>query len=160
MNKNWLLCICNVFLLTFCACAENGTQATIEHPSQETVMNQEYFYVTAGDKTFQAEFADNSSAEAFKALLEKGNITVTMEDYGNFEKVGNLGISLPRNDTRITTGPGDIILYQGNSITIYYDTNTWNFTQLGKIPGATRDHLLSVLGKGTVTVTFSLSTPE
>ena len=83
-----------------------------------------------------------------------------MEDYGNFEKVGNLGISLPRNDTRITTGPGDIILYQGNSITIYYDTNTWNFTQLGKIPVATREHLLSVLGKGTVTVTFSLSTPE
>lgn len=82
-----------------------------------------------------------------------------MNDYGNFEKEGNLGTTLPRNDTRITTGPGDIILYQGSSITIYYDTNTWSFTRLGKINGVTREQLLTALGKGSVRVTFSLEKP-
>lgn len=82
-----------------------------------------------------------------------------MSDYGNFEKVGNLGTTLPRNDTRITTSPGDIILYQGSSITIYYDTNTWSFTRLGKINGVTREELLSALGKDSVQVTFSLERP-
>ena len=82
-----------------------------------------------------------------------------MHDYGNFEKVGQLGFSLPRNDTRITTEPGDVILYQGNQITVYYDTNTWSFTRLGKIENASREELLSAFGDGEVNVTFSLSQP-
>lgn len=69
-------------------------------------------------------------------------LTVDMSDYGNFEKVGSLGQSLPTNDQSITTQPGDVILYQGNSITIYYGTNTWSFTRLGKIENTTREGLL------------------
>ena len=88
--------------------------------------------------------------------LKQGPITVDMSDYGNFEKVGALGFTLPLNDEQITTVPGDIILYQGNSITIYYDTNTWNFTRLGRIEGVTGDELKSALGSGDVEVTFSL----
>ncbi len=61
-----------------------------------------------------------------------------MHDYGNFEKVGPLGTDLPRNDEQITTEPGDLILYQGNSFVIYYDTNSWNFTRIGKINNATQ----------------------
>ena len=80
-----------------------------------------------------------------------------MSDYANFEKVGPLGFSLPRNDKSITTTPGDIILYQGNQITIYYDTNTWNFTKLGKIEDVTQKELKEILGNGDVTVTFSLN---
>ena len=53
--------------------------------------------------------------------------------------------------------PGDIILYQGNQITIYYDTNTWNFTKLGKIENITQKELKEILGDGDVTVTFSLN---
>ena len=60
-------------------------------------------------------------------------LTVDMSDYGNFEKVGSLGQSLPTNDQSITTQPGDVILYQGNSITIYYGTNTWSFTRWGRL---------------------------
>ena len=101
--------------------------------------------------------AENSSAEAFYELLEKGDVTVVMHDYGSFEKVGPLGTSLPRNDEQITTGPGDVILYQGDQITIYYDTNSWNFTRLGKVQGLTQAALKAVLGSGDVTVTFSLS---
>ena len=84
-------------------------------------------------------------------------LTVDMSDYGNFEKVGSLGQSLPTNDQSITTQPGDVILYQGNSITIYYGTNTWSFTRLGKIETATREGLLQALGDGDVQVTFSLT---
>ena len=79
-----------------------------------------------------------------------------MQDYGSFEKVGSLGTTLPTNDTQITTQPGDVILYQGNQITIYYDTNTWNFTQLGKVQDLTQQQLKEILGDGNVTVTFSL----
>ncbi len=121
----------------------------------EQVM-QENFYITANDTTFTADFAENSSAEAFRELLEKGDLTINMNDYGNFEKVGSLGTSLPRNDEQIITEAGDIILYQGNSITVYYDTNTWNFTRLGKIQNTSKEQLLDVFGNGDIEVTFSL----
>ena len=99
---------------------------------------------------------NNSSAKAFIALLQKGDLTVDMHDYGNFEKVGSIGSNLPRNDKPITTKPGDVILYQGNQITIYYDENSWNFTKLGEIQGVGQQELKSILGSGNVSVRFSL----
>ncbi len=110
----------------------------------------------SGSHTLTATLADNSSAHAFYELLQKGSITVSMHDYGNFEKVGSLPSSLPRNDTQITTEAGDIILYQGNQITFYYDTNSWNFTRLGKIDGVTKAELKQILGKGNVTAVISV----
>jgi len=106
--------------------------------------------------TLTATLNDNSSSRALMELLEKGSITIDMHDYGSFEKVGSLPSSLPRNDTQITTEPGDIILYQGNQITIYYDTNSWNFTLLGKIDGITKAELKKILGKGNVTAVLSI----
>lgn len=110
----------------------------------------------SGSHTLAATLADNSSAMAFYELLEKGPVTIKMTDYGNFEKVGPLGTKLPRNDTQITTQAGDIILYQGNQITIYYDTNSWNFTRLGKVDGVTQAELKKILGKGNVTAVFEI----
>ena len=130
-----------------------------ESETGEDMIEENVFYITAGQVTFKAYFADNSSALGFKEKLSDSDVTVSMHDYGNFEKVGQLGFSLPRNDTRITTEPGDVILYQGNQITVYYDTNTWSFTRLGKIENASREELLSAFGDGEVTVTFSLSQP-
>ena len=99
---------------------------------------------------------NNSSANAFIALLQKHDLTVEMHDYGNFEKVGSIGSNLPRNDKPITTKPGDVILYQGNQITIYYDVNSWNFTKLGEVQGVGQQELKSILGSGNVSVRFSL----
>ena len=110
----------------------------------------------SGKSELTATLVDNSSAVAFYELLKKGPLTVDMHDYGNFEKVGSLGTSLPRNDTQITTTAGDIILYQGNQITIYYDTNSWNFTRLGKVDGVTQAELKQILGKGDVTAVFDI----
>ena len=112
--------------------------------------------VQIGSTTLTATLADNSSAKAFYELLKRGEITVEMHDYRNFEKVGDLPQSIVTNDEKITTEPGDIILYQGNQITIYYDTNTWNFTRLGKINGVTQPELKALLGDGNVSVTFRL----
>lgn len=112
--------------------------------------------IQIGETVFTAPLVENSSTAALKELLAQGPLTIQMHDYGNFEKVGPLGTDLPRNDEQITTEPGDLILYQGNSFVIYYDTNSWNFTRLGKINNATQAELKEVLGNGDVTVTLSI----
>ena len=90
------------------------------------------------------------------ALITLAHTCYMQEDYGNMEKVGPLGTSLPRNDRQTSTGPGDIILYQGKYLVIYYSTNSWNFTRIGKIDNTNGAQLKSALGNGDVTVTLSL----
>ena len=108
--------------------------------------------IIIGNRELTATLVQNSSTEALRELLRAGPITINMRDYGNMEKVGSLGRSLPTNDERITTEPGDLILYQGNSLVIYYAPNTWSFTRLGKINGVTRQELINILGEENVTV--------
>ncbi len=103
-----------------------------------------------------AVLEDNSSGVAFYQAIQKGAITVQMHDYGSFEKVGSLGQSFPRNDTSITTEPGDIILYQGKNIVIYYDENSWNFTRLGKVEGLSQTELKKILGSGDCRAVFEV----
>lgn len=131
------------------------TPAQPEEPeAPEPTQEEPTLTITFGDHVLSATFADNSSAAEFQALLAQGPLTIEMEDYGGFEKVGPLGTSLTRNDAQITTEPGDIILYQGNQITVYYGTNTWSFTRLARIDDPT--DLREKLGDGTVSITFSL----
>ncbi|WP_406538114.1 cyclophilin-like fold protein [Fibrobacter sp.] len=112
--------------------------------------------IRMNDTTFTATFEDNSSAKALVEFLQQGEMTLDMHDYGSFEKVADLPKSFPRNDKQIDTDAGDIILYQGNSITIYYDKNSWNFTRLGKIDNVNKARLKQILGEGNATVTFSI----
>ncbi len=120
----------------------------------------EVLVIRTEDTTFYADLEDNSSAEALIEKLNSGEVVIDLHDYGNFEKVGPLPWDLPRNDETITTQPGDVILYQGNQITIYYDENTWDFTRLAKIPDITKDDLLEAFGDGNVSVTFSIEWRE
>lgn len=141
--------------------AENvGTETEEPMVSQEP---RPVLVITANRHDFIAELADNSSAdELVTKLVENGfdGITVDMHDFSNFEKVGELPWSIERNDEEITTEPGDIILYQGNRIVIYYDQNSWDFTRIGKIEGVTTEELLDVLGDGDVTVKFHIEYTE
>lgn len=116
----------------------------------------ENLYLKIGNKTLTASLENNSSARALKNMLANGPTTIKMEDYGNMEKVGPLTKRLPRNDKTITTRPGDLILYQGNSFVIYYDVNRWELTRLGRIQGVTDEKLRKLLGNGNVDVTLSL----
>ena len=134
----------------------DGEPEPSSEPESDTEQEESTMKITANGKSLTAHLADNSSAQALLERLQDGPVTVEMNDYGNFEKVGPLGFSLPANDEPITTSPGDVILYQGSNITVYYDTNQWNFTRLGKIENVTREDLLSFFGDGAVTVTFSL----
>ena len=143
---------------TFCACAgeknDKAGNTAINGDSQMKISIK----IDNGTEvnTLTATLVDNSSAKAFYTLLQKGSVTVNMHDYGSFEKVGPLPQSLPRNDTQITTMAGDIILYQGNQITIYYDRNSWTFTRLGKVDNVTQAELKSILGSGNATAVFTV----
>ena len=82
-------------------------------------------------------------------VREKNPVWVTLEDYGNFEKTGKLGFDLPTNDQELTAKSGDIMLYQGDQISIFYDENTWSYTKLGHIE-MNEAELRALLGDGTV----------
>ena len=116
--------------------------------------------IRVGDMPFSIDMESNSSAEEFAKKVNSGGLTVEMHDYGNFEKVGDLPWELPANDEEITTKPGDLILYQGNKITVYYDENTWNFTKLGHL-NATPEEIREVFGgKDDITAEFFLEWTE
>ena len=109
-----------------------------------------------GGNTMTATLTDNEATRELTKLLEQGDITIRMSDYGGFEKVGALPQSLPTSNTQITTVPGDIMLYQGNQMVIFYGSNSWSYTRLGKIDGATGSNLRQFWGNGDITLTLSL----
>lgn len=114
------------------------------------------FYIYVNDSRLTVDPSGNSSSQALLELLAQGDIIVDAQDYGNFEKVGQLPYSLPTNDEQITTDAGDVILYQGNQITIYYDTNSWRLTRLGKVEGLSASELKKILGSGDIELRLSL----
>ena len=155
--KKIIFFLTTLFLLVSTACANgSGTAKSSESGELSNMKISIQITSDSGNHTLSATLADNSSATAFYQLLEKEPVTVDMHDYGSFEKVGPLGTTLPSNDTQINTEAGDIILYQGNQITIYYDTNSWNFTRLGKVDGKSQAELKQILGKGNVTAVFDI----
>ena len=97
---------------------------------------------------------DNSAAKALMDKLKMGDVTIHAEDYGGFEKVGNLGFSLPRSDKYITTSVGDIVLYDGEEISLFYNSNSWSYTKLGKLQNI--KDLKKILGTGDVKLVLSL----
>ena len=109
-----------------------------------------------GENTMTATLTDNEATRELTKLLEHGDLTIRMSDYGGFEKVGALPQSFPTSNTQITTEPGDIMLYQGNQMVIFYGSNSWSYTRLGKIDGATASNLRQFLGNGDITLTLSL----
>ena len=151
-----------LFFLVACSdAASHSTQPETQTPKSSANSSAQTeatvkLKIHVNDTTFTATLEENSSAKAFAEFLAQGDMTLDMHDYGSFEKVADLPRSFPRNDKQIDTDAGDIILYQGNSITIYYDKNSWNFTRLGKIDNVNKKRLKQILGDGNATVTFSV----
>ena len=112
--------------------------------------------INVNDRDLVVELENNSSADYFYKRLKKESITVNAKDYGNFEKVGTLEFDCPRNDEMIETKAGDLILYQGNQITLYYDTNKYNLTRLGHVTNLDSFELKELLGKGDTVLKFSI----
>ena len=112
--------------------------------------------VKINDEIFDVELENNSATEELIKELKKENITVNASEYGGFEKVGDLGFSLPTSDENIGTNPGDIVLYQGDKISLFYGSHSWSYTKLGKIDNVDPDQLREILGSGDATLEFSL----
>ena len=115
-------------------------------------------YITVNGNKVEVTLAENSAVDKLIEILKQGDIVYTADDYGGFEKVGALGHSLPTSNTQITTEPGDVILYSGNQIVLFYGSNSWSYTRLGRIEGYSASELAELLGagKGKVQVTLSL----
>lgn len=122
-----------------------------------TAMAQTKITLSVGNKTMAATLADTDAARELAALLAKGPLSIEMSDYGGFEKVGSLLQSFTSSNRQITTVAGDIMLYQGNNIVIFYGSNSWSYTRLGKIDNATAESVGEFLGNGDISMTISLS---
>ena len=112
--------------------------------------------VKINDNVFDVKLENNSATQEFIKELKKGNVTVNASEYGGFEKVGNLGFSLQTSDENIGTAPGDIVLYQGDKLSLFYGSHSWSYTKIGKIDNVDSNKLKEVLGSGDVTLEFSL----
>ncbi len=158
MNKKYIIIFIVVIAISSIAFMliknNNSNDLRSEDKKMEEQKEMPIIKLDVNENTFTIQLENNSSSLAFLEKLKEEKIIVHAQDYGNFEKVGDLGFTLPTNDEKITTKPGDLILYQGNKITLYYDTNTWAFTKLGGIENVNPEKLKNILGKEDVTLTF------
>ena len=112
-------------------------------------------HLSVNDRELAVDWEDNETVSALIELVSSEPLTVQMSLYGGFEQVGPLGTDLPRNDSRTTTQAGDIMLYSGNQIVIFYGANSWAYTRLGRVTDQSAAEMKDLLGGGDVTVTLS-----
>lgn len=112
--------------------------------------------ITVGRTVLSVELADSRTTKALVELLKNGPLVLDASNYGGFEKVIDLGHQLPTDDRRTTTKSGDVMLYTGDRIVVFYDANTWSYTRLGKIVGVGQAELEQALGGSENRVTLSL----
>ena len=169
MRKIALLLILIFMLSVFCACdpkpnkggttednSQQGPAPDDNSPNEQEITEM---YITIYGNKLQVTLVNNPSVVALVELLKQGSITYTANDYGGFEKVGNIGHRLTTSDEPVTTEPGDVVLYLGNQICIMVGSNSWSYTRIGKISGYSVSELKNLVGtgKGTAEVTLSLN---
>ena len=120
----------------------------------KTIARSNVINLKVNNHVLKVKLEDNSAAKALMNKLKEGDVTIHAEDYGGFEKVGDLGFSLPRSDKYITTSAGDIVLYEGDEISLFYNSNSWSYTKLGKVQNI--KDLKKILGTGDVKLVLSL----
>ena len=140
-----LLCALMLCLVGMAASAENTTVQEGDNDMQMMI----------GETPVTVAWEDNASVEALKTLAVEG-LTIEMSMYGGFEQVGSIGQSLPRDDQQTTTTSGDIVLYSGNQLVVFYGSNSWAYTRLGHITDQTPEQMKALLGSGDVTITLSM----
>ena len=129
-----------------------------EQPKNEVDQTPEQdlsLQMTIGGTPVSVTWEDNESVQALKELCRSQTLTLNMSMYGGFEQVGSIGTTLPQNDVQTTTSAGDIVLYSGNQIVVFYGSNTWDYTRLGHITDKTQAELTQLLSNGNVTITLT-----
>ena len=117
-------------------------------------LNTNNIKIIVNNNELNIQLEDNEATKELTEKLNSGDIVVNASEYGGFEKVGPLGFSLTRDDKQITTEAGDIVLYQGNQISLFYNSNSWSYTKLGKVTNISEKELKDVLGNGDVVLTL------
>ncbi len=175
MNRRILSALAGVCLaLLLCACgampaqeseATHTSTAASEEPkgaaaepaaAEETTEEEEtqMLQMRIGETAVAVDWEENESVEALKALCREEPLTISLSMYGGFEQVGPIGTSLPRSDKQTTTQAGDIVLYSGNQIVVFYGSNSWAYTRLGHISDQSAADMTALLGQGDVTITL------
>lgn len=160
MKRIWLLTTILVVGLLLTGCFEKAQdciwweaactrEIKVEEPIEENVlviqdedMNTENIvYLKIWDKTFEVTLEDNTATKALLEKLKEWYVVVNAHEYWWFEKVWDLGFDLPREDKQITTQLWDIVLYNWNQISLFYDSNSWSYTKLWKVQNITESDL-------------------
>ena len=167
--KAVILTVLSCFTLSLSACEKYPNPVVPDPPQEEknegkdkseevdTTM-PETIKITISGKTLPVKIEDNEATKALVEALRTSFITYEAHDYGGFEKVGSLGLTLPSSDTQSTTQAGDVILYSSNQIVLFYSSNSWSYTRIGKMLYGSLDELKSFLkaGEGNIMVSLSL----
>ena len=127
----------------------------LNNEAAESEETETMLEVKIGDTGVNVNWEDNESVEALKELCQDGPLAIQMSMYGGFEQVGSIGQNLPRNDSQTTTQAGDIVLYSGNQIVVFYGSNSWAYTRLGHITDKSAQEMAELLGNGDVTITIA-----
>ena len=174
MKKNIIIsAICVAMMLSISACSDEGKASNedqnmksvtsqsenvdVESSEDEMEVRETTMTMTIGDTKVNVDWEANSSVDALKELVSSGPLSIDMSMYGGFEQVGSIGQSLPREDKQTTTASGDIVLYSGNQLVVFYGSNSWAYTRLGHISDKTDAEIEALLSKGDVTITLSIN---
>ena len=164
-----ILSLCMIFsiLLTGCSAADTGDGSSqAEAQSRASAQDKEQrkndkgeegelmLQMQIGDTTVAVDWEENESVKALKELCKGSPLTIRMSMYGGFEQVGSIGQKLPREDRQTTTQAGDIVLYSGDQIVVFYGSNSWAYTRLGHISDKSAQEMAELLGGGPVTITI------
>ena len=163
--KNIVIIALLIVMICLAACGEKETNETSTDAasvtSNQTVPTDateekevKDLMLKIADTEVTVEWENNESVEALKQLVKDSPITIEMSMYGGFEQVGSIGSTLPTNDVQMKTHSGDIVLYQGNQLVIFYGSNSWSYTKLGKVANLSDKELKDLLSNGNVTVTL------
>ena len=130
------------------------TQAQSVEQTEQTEQTSA-LQMTIGNTPASVDWEDNAAVQALTELCRNHPLTIQMSMYGGFEQVGSIGTELPQNDVQTTTSSGDIVLYSGNQMVVFYGSNSWEYTRLGRITDKTQAELTELLSNGNVTITLS-----
>jgi len=144
-----------VTMLFACCSPDHETQAETLQATSDMTMN-----ITIGGVTQTVTLADNAAAQALVAKLQDGPVTLSLDTNGDFEIWGSLGFSLPTSNEHISAQPGDVVLYSGSNICIFYGSNSYSYTRLGRIEGLTASELKAFLKGGQSDISVTLSLPS
>ena len=141
--------------MTACGNTSQPSESNIDDSAEEVEDMDMKMNVKVEDKSFTATLEDNAATRELIEMMRKGPVSIDMNDYSSFEKVGPLGKSLTTEDQQTTTSAGDIVLYSGNQIVMFYGSNSWSYTRIGRIDDLSGWE--DALGRGSITAVFSLN---